>query len=38
MGAPSSTEVVVLPPDIVTTDEDGDLSLFGSIAAIADRG
>ena len=37
MGAPSSTEVVVLAPDIVATDAEGDLSLAGSIAAIANQ-
>ncbi|MDO4443452.1 MAG: hypothetical protein Q4B69_06200 [Slackia sp.] len=37
MGAPSSTELIVLPPDIVATDENGGLSLAGSISAIANR-
>lgn len=38
MAPPLSTEAVVLPPDIVATDAEGDLSLSGSIAAIANQG
>lgn len=38
MAAPSSTEAVVLGPDIVATDAEGNLSLSGSISAIAEQG
>ena len=38
MAPPLSTEAVVLPPDIVATDAKGNLSLSGSIAAIANQG
>lgn len=38
MAPPVNTESVVLPADVVTTDAQGNLSLSGSIAAIANQG
>ena len=38
MAAPAATSVVTLDDDVVSTDSDGNLSLSGSIEAIAARG
>ncbi len=38
MAAPEETSVITLSPDVVATDDEGNLSLSGSISAIANAG